>query len=334
MNRNFLIAAALLAAAPAVSQTAPVPVNLDNFIRVETHNYMRKAVDKGCFGKLCHARGPAPVDKQDIIRLNLDTPYSEGIFDLSSPLTITMPDSKGRFQSVLMISEDHYITHVSYGPGTYTFTPENVGSRYGYVFIRTFMDPQSPKDLAAGATLQDKIEISQASAGKFEVPAWDPKNLDSVRAALLPGAVYMPDAKRTFGRPDQVDPVRRLFGTAGGWGGNNERDAMYFPVTPAQNDGNTPHMLTVGKVPVDAFWSVTVYNAKGFYEAPANAISVNNVTAKPNKDGTTTIHFGGDPKAANYLRIMPGWNYLVRLYRPQQAILDGQWTFPVAQPVK
>lgn len=324
--------AALLAASPVSAQV--VPVNVDNFIRVETHSYMKKAVDKGCFGKLCHARGPAPVDQQNIIRLNLDTPYSEGIFDLTSPLKITMPDAKGRFQSLLVISEDHYIMHVSHDPGTFTFTKDNVGSRYAYVFIRTFMDPQSQQDLAAGASLQDKIVVKQDAIGTFEVPAWDQKNLDNVRAALLPGAAYLPDAKRTFGRPDQVDPVRRLFGTAGGWGGNNERDAMYFPGTPARNDGSTPHVLTVGKVPVDAFWSVTVYNGKGFYEAPENAISVNNVTAKPNKDGTTTIHFGGDPKAPNYLRIMPGWNYLVRLYRPQQPVLDGTWTFPVAEPVK
>ena len=52
-------------------------------------------------------------------------------------------------------------------------------------------------------------------------------------------------------------------------------------------------------------------------EAPENAISVNNVTAKKDADGAVTVHFGGDPKQANYLRIMPGWNYTVRLYRPE-----------------
>ena len=85
---------------------------------------------------------------------------------------------------------------------------------------------------------------------------------------------------------------------------------------------------------MDGFWSVIVYNKDGFFEPPANAISVNNVTAKPNSDGTTTIHFDGDPEAPNYLRIMPGWNYMVRLYRPRQEILDGTWTFSEAQPVK
>ena len=31
------------------------------------------------------------------------------------------------------------------------------------------------------------------------------------------------------------------------------------------------------------------------------------------KDGSMTIHSGGDPQAVDHLRIMPGWNYIVRL---------------------
>jgi hypothetical protein len=29
---------------------------------------------------------------------------------------------------------------------------------------------------------------------------------------------------------------------------------------------------------------------------------------------------------------MPGWSYLVRLYRPRAEVLDGRWTFPEAKP--
>jgi hypothetical protein len=62
-------------------------------------------------------------------------------------------------------------------------------------------------------------------------------------------------------------------------------------------------------------------------------MKVTNVTAPPEPDGSVTIHFGGDPQAANYLHIMPGWNYLVRLYRPRPKILDGSWRFPGPAPV-
>jgi hypothetical protein len=30
---------------------------------------------------------------------------------------------------------------------------------------------------------------------------------------------------------------------------------------------------------------------------------------------------------------MPGWNYMVRLYRPRDEILNGTWKLPEAQPV-
>jgi hypothetical protein len=87
-------------------------------------------------------------------------------------------------------------------------------------------------------------------------------------------------------------------------------------------------------VPVDGFWSISPYNAEGYYQKnDLDAYSLNNITAKTSADGSTTIHFGGcDGKTTNCLPIMPGWNYTVRLYRPRKEILDGTWKFPEAQP--
>jgi hypothetical protein len=90
----------------------------------------------------------------------------------------------------------------------------------------------------------------------------------------------------------------------------------------------------VKDVPVDGFWSVSVYNAEGFFEKnQADTYSFNNLTAKRDSDGGITIHFGGDSKQSNNISIMKGWNYIVRLYRPRKAILDGSWKFPEAQMV-
>ena len=89
-------------------------------------------------------------------------------------------------------------------------------------------------------------------------------------------------------------------------------------------------------VPVDGFWSISLYNEKGYFEQnPYNAYSLNNLTAKEDTDGSVSIQFGGcDGKIQNCLPIMAGWNYMVRLYRPRPEILDGKWAFPQAQPVE
>jgi hypothetical protein len=109
----------------------------------------------------------------------------------------------------------------------------------------------------------------------------------------------------------------------------------YIGVGPTNNDGKTVYKLTVPpNVPVEAFWSISVYNAAGYFEKnPFNAYTLNNITAKKNADGAVTIQFGGcDGKIPNCLPIMPGWNYLVRLYRPRTEILNGKWHFPEAEP--
>jgi hypothetical protein len=167
------------------------------------------------------------------------------------------------------------------------------------------------------------------------VPDWDAASQKKVRDALLALATTVPDAKGMFGDRGKVDPVRHLIGTAFGWGGNPERDAYYLNVYPARNDGTTRYRLTVKSVPVDAFWSITVYNAAGYLEPNATGVySVNNLTAKTVSDGSITIEFGGcDGRNPNCLPIVNGWNYTVRLYRPRPEILSGVWTFPEPEVV-
>ena len=145
---------------------------------------------------------------------------------------------------------------------------EKIGTRYIAVAVRTLVDPADPKDVEAVHALQDAIKVDQSGGpGKFEVPPWDLVSQKKVREALLALASTLPDTK--------------LIGAASAWGGNPERDALYLNVTPANNDGRTIYKINVRDVPVDGFWSISVYNAKGYFEPnPENAYSLNNITAK------------------------------------------------------
>jgi hypothetical protein len=317
--------------------TGPVPVTVENFTHAESDLYFGKIVKDGGFGKFLHYRELTPIDKQTVIRMNRDTLYSAGVFDLyADVVTVHLPDAGDRFMSLQVITEDHYAYDVVYEPGRYSFSSEKYVTRYLMLAVRILVNPNEPGDLDAVHQLQDAIEVEQFETGSFEVPQWDLAAQKMVRNALLVLGSTLPDSKRMFGRPDDVDPIRHLIGTATAWGGNPESEATYLNFTPEHNDGTTAYSLTVKDVPVDGFWSISVYNAQGYFEAnDRNAYTLNNLTAKPNDDGSFTIRFGGcDGGTTNCLPIMPGWNYIVRLYRPRAEILDGTWTFPEAEPMK
>ena len=321
------------------SAAAPsVPVTVDNFIRAETDMYVRALVKEGGLGKIFHRREPSAIDNQSVIRTNRDTLYSAGVFDLDAgPATITMPDAGKRYMALQIISEDQYVPAVFYGEGAHTLTKDNVGTRYVITAVRTLVDPENQQDLDEVHKLQDRIKVTQASSGKLELPKWDPASQNKVRESLLVLGSTLPDIRHAFGPKGQVDPVRYLIGSAAAWGGNPDKDAIYLNVTPEHNDGKTIYKLTVPRnTPVDAFWSISLYNARGYFEQnPYNAYSVNDTTAKKSTDGSVVVQFGGcDGRTPNCLPIMSGWNYMVRLYRPRAAILNGTWKFPEARSVE
>ncbi|QRZ12869.1 DUF1254 domain-containing protein [Paracoccus methylovorus] len=314
----------------------PVAVNTDNFIRAESDLYFSGVVANGGFGKLDHTREIAPLDKQTVIRLNRDTLYSSGVFDLDAgPVTVTLPELGGRFVSMQVIDEDHFTHDVHYEAGTYTLTRDAIGTRYVLLALRLLADPSDPDDLAKVHALQDAIRVEQDAQGSFDVPEWDQASQNATRKALLELAAGLPDTARMFGSKDQVDPVRRLIGAALGWGGNPDADALYLNRTEADNDGQTVYRVQVGTVPVKSFWSISVYNADGYFTPnELNAYTVNDITAQPDADGGVTVQFGGcDSEVPNCLPITEGWNWMVRLYRPGPEILSGAWQFPQAQKV-
>jgi len=322
---------------PSEATTADaVKVTADNYVRAESDVQMKgyaEAMD--AFGKFAVNRKHYAVDNQVTVRGNRDTIYMFGTFDLTSPLTITMPDPEDRYMSLQLINQDHSIPPSIYGPTKKTITMEDMGSRYILIGIRTFADPNDPADMKVAHALQDAVVVEQADIGKLELPNWDKQGVETLREAINVLNATMSDTSTFFGEKDKLDPIHHLLGTAFGWGGQPKEDAVYLNFYPEKNDGKTPYTLTVKDVPVDGFWSAIVYDSESWIVKNTRDIySYNNVTAKKAADGSITIHFGGDPQADNYLPIMEGWNYLVRLYQPKKEILDGSWTFPEPKAVK
>ncbi len=134
-----------------------------------------------------------------------------------------------------------------------------------------------------------------------------------------------------------------------GLGANQVEDAVY-PLLITDADGNSDiggknYVLHFDKdelPPVDAFWSVTLYDKDGF--PVANTLNRQNLSSwmplKNNADGSLNLYFQADSpgtdKEANWLPAPKegAWNLAMRLYAPKPSVLDGTWDPPALKQVQ
>jgi hypothetical protein len=334
LRMNLRISKGGRGAEPGVAHA--LQVTPDNFVRAETDMQFMTVVKRGGFGRLTHEREFPPAGRQATAWADGDVLRSRGVFDLElGPVVVTIPPFEQRFVSIEALDEDHYTVAMFHGAGTYTFSFDNVSTRYLLLVVRISVNPSDRADLGRVHALQEGIVISRQGGGRFVIPNWDPVSQARVRVALqLLGNTVASD-ERTFGARGEVDPVRHLIGTATQWDRCPPRDIACLHAVPRANDGRIVHRLSIGHVPVDGFWSLSVYDANGhFFTEDHGSRTINSFNAVRGADQAVVVQFGGgSPAVANCLSITRGWSYLVRLYRPRAEILGGKWRFPEAQPV-
>jgi hypothetical protein len=127
-----------------------------------------------------------------------------------------------------------------------------------------------------------------------------------------------------------------------GLGANLPEDAIY-PLNLSDDTGRpldgsnkyTLHFEKSATPPVNAFWSVTLYDSEGFQVAnPLNRFAVSSwMPFKYDPDGALTLYFQnespGKDKEANWLPAPKGaFNLTMRLYAPKSEALTGRWNPP------
>ena len=133
-----------------------------------------------------------------------------------------------------------------------------------------------------------------------------------------------------------------------GLGANLPEDAIY-PMNLADDTGKpldgshqyTLHFDKGATPPVNAFWSVTLYDAEGFQVPNAlNRFAVSSwMPFKTNADGSLDLNFQnespGKDKEANWLPAPKGaFNLCLRLYGPKSDALTGKWNPPAVHQVQ
>ncbi|MDM0037329.1 DUF1254 domain-containing protein [Variovorax sp. J22P271] len=174
--------------------------------------------------------------------------------------------------------------------------------------------------------------------------------LDGVKA-LEASALKATSSKGLFGTHKELQGkyLERALGAKLGLYGNSSEEALY-PVYQLDNGGQQldsgkhDYRITFGKdqlPPVNAFWSVTMYDGKTRFliDNPIDRYLVNTAMLpqfQRNDDGGITLYLQhtspGTGKEANWLPAPNGPMYVVlRLYLPKPEVLSGRWSAPAIQ---
>jgi hypothetical protein len=142
--------------------------------------------------------------------------------------------------------------------------------------------------------------------------------------------------------------LKRAIVTQQGLGANLPEDAIYplnlFDDAGQPLDGGhkyTIHFEKGATPPVNAFWSITLYDADGFQVGNSlNRFAVSSyMPFKTNADGSLDLYFQnespGKDKEVNWLPAPKGpFNLCMRLYGPKADAITGKWNPPAVRRVQ
>jgi len=188
---------------------------------------------------------------------------------------------------------------------------------------------------------KERVENASIATGGKAVNGWhlSPHLFDYNVSALGPGTIDSPQWK--IADHDEAMLTRALAARVGLWG-NHGYEATYAQVfTDSSGErlsGDRTYTMTFAEPPpVDAFWSLTMYDTPSYYlvDNPIGRYSIGDRTAGLRRDpsGALTVVMSherpaGDD-AANWLPAPAGdFRPMIRLYEPRPGVFDGSYALP------
>ena len=294
-------------------KSSPIVVTEENFPQAYT-NMRFDAIIKQAGGiNKFKEMGKAPSDpsKQFVVRMNRDTHYSTGVFDMEGDVYLTIPETD-KYISIQIVDENHETQPMIYGPGKHKLTAK---TKYAFIAVRS-LDDEARKNL----------EFEANSSDDFNVKEWDEKSFSEVAAAGNKIFTDGYDQSKAFSNKESGQtPYWNFVGAAGGWGGAMVVDNIYQ--TSKYMDSEGCYEMNFVDPQARDFWSATVYNGDGYmFNDVANISSEMNPEKNP--DETYTLRFGCDGQPNN-IPIRAGnttgrFNVVMRHYGPSEMVKLGK----------
>ncbi len=314
------------------NESAKVPVTLKNYKVAESDVAFGGTVKLGASNKIVHLPVKEfDLNKQIVVRMNQDTVYSGAIVDVSKGATITLPETDGRYLSLMVVQNDHYVNDVFIGAGTYELKSD-IDSDFVNLAIRTEINLNDPEDIKKVIALQKKIKLDVKGDKVFKQPNYNMEQLVKLRTELTNEALAFGSLNNMQGARGTVDEHLHLLGTAVGWGLLPDVNARYIGYVQEGGDGTGCYTANYKVPPFNdsGFFSITMYDAEGWMFNERAILNKNNITF--NKDGSFDANFGEcGENAKNNLPITKGWNFIMRVYEPKLKQLDA---YKLPTPVK
>ena len=217
-------------------------------------------------------------------------------------------------------------------------------------------NPHGPADAPIMAEL---AKLGVTPGGKFSTAGFDADTRKAIDEGVAAGQQAIRDAESNMGEMVNGWQVARDLGRYGtkytyravwtyfGVGGNLVEDALY-PLTLVDADGNRLtganryelHFTKDEIPPVDAFWSITMYDKDSYLvDNPINRYALGDRSKmKVGDDGSLTIYIQnespGKGKESNWLPSpKDAFKLALRLYVPRKQVIDGTWKPPAVQKV-
>ena len=308
-----------------------VPVDMFNIVRAETAKYFAEETILSGGNTMRHERTGIDLENQTVIRSNFDLIYSYGVYDVSGGLEVSVPEYD-LYQIVQIFDENHVTVAVVYPGDTVKLSMDDV--TYGnhlYLFMRTQRRAADAAGLKELNKRQDAVVIKARAAQPYNSEVkYDPITFNELRVHLLTTGIKKAVIHKGFieDLEDIVFPHYQMV-NLGGWAGLPATHAFYFVIVPGDEAAKKgePSSMTFTLPPVqyekNGYWSLTLYNEQGW--VVTEKFNTNSHKAKPNADGTYTLHFN-TPGAINNLDVVENWNGLFRNYLPESVdkVLDFQ----------
>lgn len=313
-------------------------VTPETFARADTDMAFQNIVVEVGSNRFRHDRSVIPLDKQPAVTMNRDTVYSFGVFNAPKGTIVTLPETKdGRYQSAMILQNDHYIDQVFYGAGPHEIV---AATEFVGVVVRTQVNPDDPTDIAYVNSLQDQITVTWPEGTQvrgFKPGNWDLDSLTRVRGEYQAKAKALPNLIGTSGARGTLDPEMHRMGVALALGLLPPEHAVYI-YKQYGLAGSKCYKATYTPPPFNekGFYSLTMYGDDKYLKDEESHLS--NRQLKFNPDGTFTVWYGSAEACGDVPNRLntPTDNWLLgmRVYRPAQMVIDGAYDLPVPEEVK